>query len=321
MNCLRFFEAVDHMDVFLSIIIPVYNAAIYLPKSLSVLQAELPPGSEVILVNDGSTDDSLAICQRFINGGKDFFVFSQANAGPSAARNHGLKEARGRYITFLDADDEFSPGTLLSACDYLRKCDTQILFQQVERCTFNGNRHFEVKYDALQELNGTELFNLWCRNSPSVRGFFGGKIYSRHLLDGVVFPEDMRFAEDMYALSDILVKTQKAVLFPTGSYLYYQRPDTPTTGAWTVKKSRWLLKAYIHRWECSVIENFPIDDQTHAWSHALALFVAERRSFPDENWTDIRKQLKARACSLSQVQQSSLSFKRKLGLLRNILIL
>ncbi len=305
----------------LSIIIPLYNAAHYLQDTLSKLAGELPDDCEVIIVDDGSDDASLSICKDFASLHREFKVCTQLNAGPSAARNRGLKSAQGRYVTFLDADDEFSPGTFRPACDYLRKNDTDILFQQVERSASNGERRFEVQYNEVQVLTGLELRSLWCRNSPLIRGFCGGKIYAHEQLDGVTFPEDMRFAEDMYALSDILIKTQKAVLFPTGSYLYYERQDTPTTGVWTVKKSRCLLKAYIHRWQCSVSHHFPIDDQINAWSHAMALFIAERKSFPNENWADIRKQLKTNACSWSQVLQASLSFKRKLGLLRNMLFL
>lgn len=306
---------------FLSIIIPVYNAEHYLPDTLSKLAKELPSDCEVIIVDDGSDDASLSICNEFSAQHQEFHVYTQSNAGPSAARNRGLKAANGHYITFLDADDEFSPETLNSTCDYLRKHDTAILFLQVERLASNRERRFEVKYNELKELTRAELRSLWCSNSALVRGFCGGKIYAHGLIDEFSFPEDMRFAEDMYALSDILVKTHEAVFFPIGSYLYYEREDTPTTGVWTIKKSRCLLKAYIHRWQCAVSHNFPIDDQIHAWSHALALFVAERKSFPGENWKDIREQLNSNAYTFLQILQSSLSFKQKLGLLRNRLLL
>lgn len=282
---------------------------------------ELHSECEVLIIDDGSMDSSLSICREFAASRPCFKVFTQSNAGPSAARNRGLKSAQGCYVTFLDADDEFSQGTLNSACDYLHKHDADILFLQVERSAINGARRIEVKYNELQLLNGHKLRSLWCSNSPLIRGFCWGKIYAHELLDGVTFPEDMRFAEDMYALSDILVQAQHAVLFPTGSYLYYERQDTPTTGVWTVKKSRCLLDAYLHRWQCAVSHQFPIDDQIHSWSHAIALFIAERKSFLAKNWKDIRDQLRCNAYSWSQILQSSLSFKRKLGLLRNMLFL
>ena len=93
-----------------SILIPCYNAAPWLAATLESALAQTWPNKEIILVDDGSTDGSVAIAQRFAARGVR--VFSQPNAGASAARNHALREARGDFFQFLDADDLLSPGKL-----------------------------------------------------------------------------------------------------------------------------------------------------------------------------------------------------------------
>ncbi|MCL2171194.1 MAG: glycosyltransferase, partial [Defluviitaleaceae bacterium] len=89
----------------ISVIIPVFNVAEYLPDCLdSLVGAGLPRGVEIILVNDGSTDGSAAICRDFADAHGAVFV-RQKNAGAAAARNAGIQLARGDYLLFVDGDD------------------------------------------------------------------------------------------------------------------------------------------------------------------------------------------------------------------------
>jgi len=95
-----------------SIIIPVYNAEKYLEETILSALNQTWPNKEIIIVNDGSADNSLSIAKKF--AGTYIKVFSQENKGASAARNKGLSEARGDYIQFLDADDLLSPDKISS---------------------------------------------------------------------------------------------------------------------------------------------------------------------------------------------------------------
>jgi len=264
-------------SMFLSIVVPVYNAEQYLPVSVAPLVSSLPHDWELLLIDDGSADGSLAYCRSLECD--NVRVFTQSNAGPSAARNHGLREACGEYVTFLDADDAFAPGTLEMATEYLTTNPTDVLFLQVRRLGPDGKEQkkagYTVDYPILETISGNEMRRLWCLGDGRIKGFFWGKIYAHRLLDGIIIPEDMRFAEDMYALSDILAKAENGVFLPIGSYDYYEREDTPTTGKWTVVKSRQLLKAYIHRWEASR-QCCSFDEQLVAWGSCVELLKAER---------------------------------------------
>jgi glycosyltransferase involved in cell wall biosynthesis len=101
-----------------SIIIPCYNAERWLAATLDSALTQTWPHTEIIVVNDGSRDGSLALAQGFTDRGVR--VIDQPNAGASAARNHGLRLARGDYIQFLDADDLISPEKIGAQIELLR---------------------------------------------------------------------------------------------------------------------------------------------------------------------------------------------------------
>jgi Glycosyl transferase family 2 len=94
-----------------SVIVPLYNKAAYIERTLRSIAAQTVQPTEIIVVNDGSTDESPAIVQRFIdtNAVGSIHLVNQPNLGPGAARNRGLSLATGKYISFLDADDEWLP--------------------------------------------------------------------------------------------------------------------------------------------------------------------------------------------------------------------
>lgn len=97
-----------------SIVIPVYNAEHYLHKMLDGAVRQTFKDYELILVDDGSTDGSLAVCEDYQQKDARIHVIHQENAGASAARNRGIAECLGEYLTFWDADDEIEPDMLMA---------------------------------------------------------------------------------------------------------------------------------------------------------------------------------------------------------------
>ena len=92
----------------ISIIVPIYNAEQYLPTCLQSLLSQTITDLELILVDDGSTDNSLSIAQQMAKQDKRITLLTQPHAGQSAARNLGLQHAKGEYIAFVDADDQLA---------------------------------------------------------------------------------------------------------------------------------------------------------------------------------------------------------------------
>ncbi|MGN1139127.1 MAG: glycosyltransferase family 2 protein [Ruminococcus sp.] len=97
-------------DVLLSIIIPVYNAEKFIDRCLKSITNEIAENTEVVIVDDGSTDNSYEICKSFENQYSSFRVIHKNNEGVSVARNVGIENSRGKYILFLDADDWLETG-------------------------------------------------------------------------------------------------------------------------------------------------------------------------------------------------------------------
>src|SRR5690625_2935202 len=96
-------------DEIVSIIVPVFNAELYLAECIQSICLQTHPHLEVILVNDGSTDKSGDICANFSKRDDRIHVIHQENKGPSAARNKGMQAASGTYVQFVDADDTIRP--------------------------------------------------------------------------------------------------------------------------------------------------------------------------------------------------------------------
>lgn len=103
-------ERTNHMEPLISVVIPLYNKESTIRKTIETVLSQTYKKFEVIIVNDGSKDDSVRVVSTYSD--KRIRLVSQDNAGVSAARNRGVREARGEYIAFLDADDHIAPNHL-----------------------------------------------------------------------------------------------------------------------------------------------------------------------------------------------------------------
>jgi heptose III glucuronosyltransferase len=124
----------------LSLVVPVYNVAPYLPRCLESLASEPPGETELILVDDGSSDACPAILATWARGRAHARVVRQANAGLAAARNAGLGVARGRYLAFVDSDDYYDPG-------YYGRLAALCEAHALDLAIGNASYHFEGRRD------------------------------------------------------------------------------------------------------------------------------------------------------------------------------
>lgn len=152
-----------------SVIIPVYNGAKFLPEAIANVEAQAYPNVEIILVDDGSTDNTAAVAASL--GDRIRYIY-QENQGPAAARNRGLRAAQGKFIAFLDVDDQWPVGKL---------------HQQLE--AFTANPHLEIvngyvqMLQAVPEDSGTVTFQP-C-HQPVVSFNLGSAIFRRSVFDKV----------------------------------------------------------------------------------------------------------------------------------------
>ena len=176
----------------ISIIVPVYNVEEYLEECLESIRKQTYQDIEVILVNDGSTDDSQAICEHICQTDKRFRLINQKNQGQSVARNHGVKESIGEYIMFVDSDDVVSLGLLEQLMKYMSngidivECDRTKAIQ----CLNEEKKDIHVKeFDSNEALY--QCFNHGVSWSPVA------KLYRREIVEKVPFLENLIY-EDFY---------------------------------------------------------------------------------------------------------------------------
>lgn len=189
----------------LSIIIPVYNVETYLAKCLDSILVGNAFTGQVICVNDGSTDGSAAILEEYARKYPNIEIITQSNAGLSAARNAGIKAAKGDYVMFLDSDDYWEPNVLNGLLEQIERDNLDVLrfkYQNV-RIVNNEERRVNREY---------EVFNPYKRDSRLYND------YSEEPIDGVNFLNS-RMSTQCYAVMYIIRRDiLEGCLFTPGIY-------------------------------------------------------------------------------------------------------
>lgn len=211
----------------ISVIIPIYNSAVFLKACInSVLQQSLHD-IELILVDDGSTDDSLTICQTAAKTDTRIKIYSQKNSGVSAARNKGIKNANGTYITFVDSDDEIHPRALEYLQEAAKSHNTEIA-----QCDFAINRSSHTQKWPQVEKAKSRIINLKSQNNSFLINYITagqgspyvwGKIYLRSHLNNTESTFYSGLGEDYRFNLHVLPRTCKIALIPIELYSYRVR--------------------------------------------------------------------------------------------------
>jgi len=212
------------MDEIVSVIIPAYNCGGFLPRCVHSLLNQIHRELEIIIVDDGSTDDTPEICDNLAGGDNRIKVIHRPNGGVSSARNAGLAAAGGEYVTFADADDYVDPDHISHLLSMINRldCDVAVCGYKTEnedRCTepasWRGERK-EVCYNhdsAVCELLA----------GGAVGGYVWNKLYRREILEGITFRSDIKILEDMLFNFEVLSRVNKMGFCEAGSYHYIQR--------------------------------------------------------------------------------------------------
>lgn len=210
----------------LSVIIPVYNAQSTLKHCVeSVLRQTYSP-LEIILVDDGSKDLSGELCDILSSEDDRIIAIHQENQGPNSARNNGIANAHGEFITFVDADDEFyTPETLTDNMLLFNKdrlIDIVSFPQYIEEYNHSGVRELIIKNEQFVSVlleNKREIFINWF-NGRLIDGAYWGKIFRKSLFDGWKLIETIRFTEDHYEIPNICSRCNKVQISGIGGYVY-----------------------------------------------------------------------------------------------------
>ena len=216
----------------ISIIVPVYNAGKYLENCLSSIQQQTYENLEVILVDDGSTDDSNEICKKYELTDSRFKLHTQENGGRSAARNAGLSLISGELIGFVDSDDWIDK-------DMFEVMQTALVENQADivQCSYYYHKGVEVQDMSLREkewhLDRVQALELLFRDKE-IKNFLCNKLFKKELFAGISFAIGKNF-EDVAVVYQLFDKSQKVVCLPIAKYHYLVSTTSISHAAFSVK--------------------------------------------------------------------------------------
>ncbi|MDU6721793.1 MAG: glycosyltransferase [Streptococcus mitis] len=205
----------------ISVIVPVYNVEEYLEECLESIKNQTYSNIEVILVNDGSTDNSQAICERYCQQDPRFRLINQENKGLSGARNRGMTESKGELITFVDSDDVLKEDMLEQLIKQVTSDDIDIV-----ECWYTNDQE-ELAIPSPENVkiifqgNAQEALVSLCKDNI-VRLNAVAKLFRRQVIVNFPFLEGL-FYEDVYGGMGILKHIHKIVKIDYTGYYYRVR--------------------------------------------------------------------------------------------------
>lgn len=207
----------------ISIIVPVYNVEEYLEECIESIKNQTYSNIEVILINDGSTDNSQVICERYCQQDPRFHLINQANQGQSVARNNGVAVSTGELITFVDSDDVVSAKYLENLYAYMtEEIDLIECEYRVTRTVFDTLKELEnpqIVFEGNSEEAVIKCCNYGLSYSPVC------KLYRRHLVEDFPFLTGVIY-EDIYHGVGLLKFIRKMVRLDYVGYYYREHSNS-----------------------------------------------------------------------------------------------
>lgn len=255
------------MDKLISIVVPVYNTEKYLKKCVNTIVNQTYKNLEIILVDDGSTDNSGKMCDELANTDNRIKVIHKKNGGLSSARNEAMKVVSGDLIAFVDSDDclvldfyEYLYNLLnkynadIAEAEFLRIPDDRI--DEVQKIVDEKNKSVDIKETVCNNIEALrELYGI--KEDPYVKKVVvWNKLYKREVLDNIVFPEG-KLHEDEFTTHKILYNTKTIASSNRYIYGYMQTKNSIMRAEISERRVNDNLGASISALEFFENKNFP----------------------------------------------------------------
>lgn len=211
-----------------SIIVPVYNTEDYLPQCIDSLLNQTYKTTEIILVNDGSTDNSLKICQRYSEQYSNVRIINQRNKGVSAARNCGISQSCGVYLTFVDSDDILCP----DAIEIMYRLISEHSADMVSAEMKDESKPWENQNNSVRILTELQTVQMAMRE---ISFSACAKLYRKSSIDGIIFTEGKKINEDGYFVFECCMRQIKVVETNQVVYQFTQREGSSSRVAFSDK--------------------------------------------------------------------------------------
>ena len=200
----------------ISVIVPVYNVEKYLDKCLTSLIKQTYKNFEIIVINDGSIDNSLAICNKYANKYDNVKVYDYKNAGVAHARNVGIKKATGDYLLFVDSDDYIDEKLLENLNEFLKKNDCDIVCFDMYKVVNNVNTYYHTSNSLVKDNIKRYIIG---DSGPC------NKLIKKKLFNNLKFMEKIYY-EDLATMPILALYTNKIEFLEEPLYYYVQRDNS-----------------------------------------------------------------------------------------------
>lgn len=208
-----------------SVIVPVYNAERYIDNTIKSILTQSHQNIEILIVDDGSTDNSLLICVKYAVNDKRVNIIKQSNHGVSRARNIGIEASSGNYIMFVDSDDEMMPGAVRSLLDSAHATGADVVTGNVTLNLDNivdrvgaPAKHKQIfsNYSGIKHfLSSNRHAGAWAR------------LYTAEIVKGVRFEENISINEDRLFVFEVLKNADRSTVLDIDVY-YYRQSEAST---------------------------------------------------------------------------------------------
>ena len=208
----------------LSIIVPVYNVEKYLPRCIdSIIQQKCNFSYEVILIDDGSNDNSGHLCDEYAKQHNFIKVIHKSNGGVSSARNIGISQAEGNYIWFVDSDDFVEPNSLNTVCETISSNECELY----EFAFFRNKSKVSLSENLLSLNNNGNIVRFFIKEP---KFHLWNKIIKRNVIGNITFSTEIKIGEDFLFLAMLFNRTHSYLYIDTPIYEYFDnRADSAMT--------------------------------------------------------------------------------------------
>ena len=261
----------------LSIVVPVYNVQDYIDECVRSIIDQKENDIEIVLVDDGSTDQSGKICDSWAERTSQIIVVHKENGGLSSARNAGLEKATGEYILFVDSDDRIAAGSLTAILDCIEETSADYYFLSGKKFYPDGKEEPLDDPIPREDITGKKSIDVvrYIAGLTKYPGSACTKAYKRDFLEknSIRFPSDRRIAEDLgFTLRCILAATSFDVC-AHDYYLYRQSREGSITSATTgINKSFWNLAIFIKESISQLSENHEPKGEKEKYALSLVAY-------------------------------------------------
>lgn len=269
------------MDKKVSIVVPIYNVENYVLKCIETLTNQTYKNIEIILVNDGSTDNSYKFAQKAALTDNRIKLYTKENGGVSDARNFGIKKATGDYLILVDSDDTIDTNAVFKMVKILEKHDADMVMAEKLYYTEESGIQKNTKeiYDTI--FNSEEALKYMLENNTI---FVTGNLYKTNLFEGIEFPYRKKY-EDVATAYKLVDRAKKIAYTNEEMYYYLCGRDGATTSVFSEENLIDNLDAHFAQFQF-ILKKYPHIKQ-YAYKTFIRMYTSAHEKMRLNNYKEL----------------------------------